>query len=271
MSYAKCLLLFLSLFASAHALATSHLARSPIHHRALAHRAASPSPLQISSLPVRKRASGKRCKQRPTSSSLPPAASSTAPVANVAPTPAITSSSVTSQTTQEKPSSSSKVVTTTQEQAQPTTTTTTKEKPTTTEEKPSTTVALTTTKAAAQATETTSSDLPSFMVGTQTGQGTFYGTGLGACGIVNTDTDFIAAASKLLFDNFPGYDRVNPNNNPICNRKVKATYQGKSVTVAITDRCVGCAVTDLDFSPSAFDQLADEAVGRISGMTWEWL
>lgn len=46
--------------------------------------------------------------------------------------------------------------------------------------------------------------------------------------------------------------------------------QGKSVEVTVTDRCTGCAETDLDFSPSAFDQLADETVGRISGMTWVW-
>jgi hypothetical protein len=108
------------------------------------------------------------------------------------------------------------------------------------------------------------------MVGTQTGQGTFYATGLGACGITNKDTDYIAAVSHLLFDNFPGYNGVNPNNNPMCGRTVTATYQGKSVTVALTDRCTACAITDLDFSPSAFNQIANPAVGRISGMTWVW-
>jgi len=109
------------------------------------------------------------------------------------------------------------------------------------------------------------------MVGTQIGQGTYYSTGLGACGITNQDTDYIAAVSHLLFDAFPGYNDVNPNANPICNRKVHVTYQGKSVTVAITDRCEGCALTDLDFSPSAFNQLADFSVGRISGMDWVWI
>jgi expansin (peptidoglycan-binding protein) len=187
----------------------------------------------------------------------------------VAPTPAVISS------VQEKPSSSQAVVASTQEQPQPTST---KAQPTTTEEKPAPTTtekpAATTTKAepTTHAPQTTASgDLPSFLVGTQTGQGTFYATGLGACGITNSDTDFIAAASQHLFDNFPGYNRVNPNTNPICGRKVKATYQGKSVTVAITDRCVACAVTDLDFSPAAFNTLSDPAVGRISGMTWDWL
>jgi len=44
---------------------------------------------------------------------------------------------------------------------------------------------------------------------------------------------------------------------------------GKSVTVAITDRCTGCELTDLDFSPSAFSALADESLGRID-ITWVW-
>jgi hypothetical protein len=114
------------------------------------------------------------------------------------------------------------------------------------------------------------SNLPSFMVGTQTGQGTFYATGLGACGIVNKDTDYIAAVSHLLFDIFPGYNHANPNSNPLCGKKVTASYQGNSVTVILTDRCTGCKITDLDFSPSAFNQLADQSVGRISGMTWVW-
>ena len=33
--------------------------------------------------------------------------------------------------------------------------------------------------------------------------GTYYATGLGACGITNTDTDYIAAVSHTLFDNYP--------------------------------------------------------------------
>jgi len=111
---------------------------------------------------------------------------------------------------------------------------------------------------------------PSYMTGTQTGDGTFYATGLGACGITNKDTDHIAAVSHLLFDTYPGYKGGNPNNNPICGRKVIATYKGNSVEVEITDRCTGCAITDLDFSPAAFDLLADEALGRIHPVTWVW-
>ncbi|KAG5342393.1 hypothetical protein C0989_002228 [Termitomyces sp. Mn162] len=113
-------------------------------------------------------------------------------------------------------------------------------------------------------------NLPSFLTGTQIGQGTFYATGLGACGIVNNDSQHIAAVSHLLFDAFPGYDGINPNTNPVCGRQVTASYQGRSVVVTITDRCEACALTDLDFSPSAFEELAPLSVGRISGMTWIW-
>ena len=88
-----------------------------------------------------------------------------------------------------------------------------------------------------------------------------------------------------------GYDGTNPNNNPVCNKKIKATCKpsttssvqphvnliflfqdgGNSVEVIVTDRCEACKETDLDFSPSAFTQLADQSIGRITGMTWEWV
>jgi hypothetical protein len=108
------------------------------------------------------------------------------------------------------------------------------------------------------------------MIGTQTGDGTFYATGLGACGITNNDSQHIVAVSRLLFDTFPGYSGVNPNTNPVCGRHVTASYQGKSVDLVITDRCEACKITDLDMAPSAFDELADPSVGRIHGMTWTW-
>jgi hypothetical protein len=76
--------------------------------------------------------------------------------------------------------------------------------------------------------------------------------------------------SELLFDSYPGYDGANPNKNPVCGKKITATYQGKSVDVTVTDRCVACKMTDLDFTTSAFDLIADAALGRISGMTWAW-
>ncbi|KAE9411034.1 Dag7 protein [Gymnopus androsaceus JB14] len=98
---------------------------------------------------------------------------------------------------------------------------------------------------------------------------THFSAGLGACGITNTDTDYICAVSEALFDIYPGYNGVNPNSNPVCGRQITASYQGKSVTVTVTDRCTGCDETSLDFSPSAFSTLADQSLGRID-ITWEW-
>lgn len=73
---------------------------------------------------------------------------------------------------------------------------------------------------------------------------TYYALGLTACGQTYSDTDYVAAASKLLFDIVPGAG-ANPNNNPICNKKVTVMHEGKSVTVKIVDRCEACAITDL--------------------------
>lgn len=52
--------------------------------------------------------------------------------------------------------------------------------------------------------------------------GTFYNVGLGACGITNVDTDFIAAVSYDFFDSYPGAT-ANPNLNPLCGQSVQAT------------------------------------------------
>ncbi|KAI0673505.1 RlpA-like double-psi beta-barrel-protein domain-containing protein-containing protein [Trametes maxima] len=245
------------------ALASPHVARH-VNHRDIAHRAAMPipEPEPVLAAPVRKRASNGRCKAR--SSSAAPSSTAIVPPLNVESTPATSAAPETSAAPTTKAEATTQAQPTTHEQP------TTQAAPTTTP-KPATTHHTTAAAPATTSQASSSGNEPSFMTGTQTGQGTYYATGLGSCGITNSDTDYIAAVSHLLYDSFPGYNGANPNNNPVCNRKVKATYQGKSVTVAITDRCTGCAITDLDFSPSAFNQLADFSVGRISGMTWVWV
>jgi len=244
MALINSLVLVISFLAASNVLATPHVVRH--HHRAIVPRLPAPAPalapLDVPLVPLRKRQNSRRCKQK-SSSVLPSSTPAVSPSNKPATTPGYL-----------------KVDTPTTPTPTPTSTTVPTPKPTTTQ--PS---------QGGGSTSSSSSNLPSFMVGTQTGQGTFYSTGLGACGITNTDTDYIAAASHLLFDNFPNYLGDNPNKNPMCGRKVIATYKGKSVTVTLTDRCAACAVTDLDFSPSAFKQLADFGVGRISGMTWVWV
>ncbi|THU78610.1 hypothetical protein K435DRAFT_876449 [Dendrothele bispora CBS 962.96] len=108
-----------------------------------------------------------------------------------------------------------------------------------------------------------------------TGEGTFYTPGLGACGVTNTESDLICAVAHEFFDGYatkdgPDPNAGNPNKNPICNKQIDVTYQGKSVTVTVVDRCEGCKGYDLDFSPTAFDHLASRNLGRIQGISWKF-
>ncbi|KAF2125030.1 hypothetical protein P153DRAFT_300866 [Dothidotthia symphoricarpi CBS 119687] len=109
---------------------------------------------------------------------------------------------------------------------------------------------------------------------TYTGDLTYYGPGLGACGVDSTDNDAIVSISHYTFDAVQaGSD---PNQNPLCGRKIRATrvneQTGKSVSIDVTvvDRCTGCAPTDLDVSPAMFKKVANEDLGRVL-VTWAWL
>lgn len=108
------------------------------------------------------------------------------------------------------------------------------------------------------------------MTGPFSGDGTYYDTGLTSCGGTFTDSDFIVAVSHLFYDTYPGYDGVNPNNNPICGKKITANYNGNSVQVTVQDRCTGCLIHDLDFTPAAIAVLDPNYLydGRIHGVTW---
>lgn len=237
MSLAKTLVVFLAAVASVNGLTTGHAARHNIHHRGLAARAAHETraePLEVRQTPsrtLRKRCQPKLVFVTPSAS---PSSDAVIPPVNVAPVP----------------------------------TTANNDKPAAPEPTPSPSPSPDPAPAPSPAPVDNSG--PDFMRGTQTGEGTYYDTGLGACGITNNDSDYIAAVSHLLFDNFPGYDGVNPNNNPMCGRSVTVNFQGRSIVVKLTDRCTGCAVTDLDFSPAAFKDLAPNGDGRIRGITWTW-
>ncbi|KAK7694839.1 hypothetical protein QCA50_002027 [Cerrena zonata] len=251
-------ILVASLALSVSALATPHAAHGKRHHD-IAARVASPEahPEPIVHVAPRKR-SAKRCKA-PASSSVAPSSSSSAPavtssaVINVGADPATTSEAPVAVTTEAPAPTTSKAPATTKAA-----TTKAAETPTTTTQAPAPT--------------TTASSGGSGSGDTYSGDGTFYDTGLGACGITNSDSDFIAAIGHGGFDSFPGYNGANPNNNPICNKEALVHYQGKSVKVKITDRCGGCDNPySLDFSPAAFQQLADPSVGRIHDITWSWV
>lgn len=77
---------------------------------------------------------------------------------------------------------------------------------------------------------------------TYTGDLTYYEPGLGACGITSTAEEDIVSISHFTYDAVQtGSD---PNQNPLCGRKVRAQreYNGKIVSIDLTvvDRCKFC-------------------------------
>jgi expansin (peptidoglycan-binding protein) len=102
--------------------------------------------------------------------------------------------------------------------------------------------------------------------GTYTGDGTFYNTGLGSCGVTSNDNQAIAALNYIQMAN-----SANPNKNPNCGKKIKITNvaNSKSVTVTVLDTCPTCASGSIDMSPSAFAQIAALSTGRIK-ISWSW-
>ncbi|KAJ1928388.1 hypothetical protein IWQ60_002110 [Tieghemiomyces parasiticus] len=100
-----------------------------------------------------------------------------------------------------------------------------------------------------------------------TGDLTYYSpsVGLGACGWQNSDSDFVAALNAPQFGN-----PANPNANPLCGQKALVTGPKGSVTVTIVDKCPPCKSGDLDLSVGAFDQIADQAAGRVP-VSWTWV
>jgi hypothetical protein len=74
-----------------------------------------------------------------------------------------------------------------------------------------------------------------------TGDLTYYGPGLGACGVTSTDQDYIVSVSHDLFD--AESTGSNPNNNPLCGLMIRAQRidgrdnQAKSIDLKVVDRC----------------------------------
>jgi len=166
--------------------------------------------------------------------------------------------------------------TSTSEEVAPTTTAAVPTIPTTTDAY----VAPTTTSVAAAATSATSSSSAGSDNGgystaagaSSTGDLTWYDTGLGACGVSSGSTDAIVAISEAVFDAYGVNAGIaNPNNNPLCGRKVSITgADGSAYKATVVDRCTGCAAADLDLSQGFFNTVTNNGDGRVSGMKWSW-
>lgn len=71
---------------------------------------------------------------------------------------------------------------------------------------------------------------------TYTGDLTYYGPGLGACGVTSGDDDHIVSISHFVFDAVS--TGSNPNANPLCGHKLRAVWDGNSIDLTVVDRCV---------------------------------
>ncbi|MFL6127413.1 cysteine/serine endopeptidase inhibitor [Actinophytocola sp.] len=99
------------------------------------------------------------------------------------------------------------------------------------------------------------------------GNATYYDdAGFGACGTA------IDAASQLLVAVPAAYwTTPNPNNDPLCTGvSVQVTYNGRTITVPVKDKCPSCDSKHIDLSRPAFAQLADPNLGNIP-LTWKFV
>ncbi|KAL0570259.1 hypothetical protein V5O48_011709, partial [Marasmius crinis-equi] len=99
-------------------------------------------------------------------------------------------------------------------------------------------------------------DLPSWALGTLTGQAALHNVGTAACSTTSSNSDFVVALSDAVFDAWPGAG-ANPDENPICNKHIQVSYQGKTIELTIVDRCAECAFYDLGLTPAAFSKFED--------------
>ncbi|KAK5952632.1 hypothetical protein OHC33_006224 [Knufia fluminis] len=110
--------------------------------------------------------------------------------------------------------------------------------------------------------------LPRDHGGPYSGVLTYYDPALGACGMTNNAGDAIAAVSHVIFDAVKV--GTNPNANPLCGKKIRATKGGKSIDLTVVDRCTGCQPKDIDVTRSVFKDLANIDEGRVP-VEWSWL
>lgn len=93
------------------------------------------------------------------------------------------------------------------------------------------------------------------------GEMTYYDPATGnqvACGGYYTPNDRIAALGAGSFDG-----------KSVCGKTATVSYQGKTATVMIRDRCEACKEGDIDVTPVVFQDLAPISAGRVPGVSWE--
>ncbi|KAL8392661.1 hypothetical protein RB595_002745 [Gaeumannomyces hyphopodioides] len=97
------------------------------------------------------------------------------------------------------------------------------------------------------------------------GEVTHYTVGLGACGFDDAGKDrsaYIVALSHNLMTSGSWPDAQ-------CGKKVTLSYNGKSITAEVRDKCPSCSPSQIDVSEKAFlDLFGDLGIGRARGVSW---
>ncbi|SEQ57412.1 Rare lipoprotein A (RlpA)-like double-psi beta-barrel [Streptomyces sp. yr375] len=100
----------------------------------------------------------------------------------------------------------------------------------------------------------------------RTGKATYYNdAGYGACGTpINASTDMLVAVS------YQWWTAPNPNNDELCQGiSVEVSYNGRTITVPVKDKCMGCTSEHIDLSLPAIRSLGTGDV--LNGITWKFV
>ncbi|KOG63828.1 lipoprotein [Streptomyces griseoflavus] len=103
---------------------------------------------------------------------------------------------------------------------------------------------------------------------TMNGKMTYYNDrGYGACG-----TPIDATSQDLVAVSAAWWTSPNPNNDPLCaGVKVQVTYNGRTITVPVRDKCPSCASTHIDLSQAAFRKLVPAGTDMVPQVTWKFV
>ncbi|KAA1098294.1 hypothetical protein PGT21_032872 [Puccinia graminis f. sp. tritici] len=92
------------------------------------------------------------------------------------------------------------------------------------------------------------------------GKGTWFIPDTGACGDVNSKSDYIVAM------NYAQYKNGSPCHKVVA---IKNNANNKVVKAKVTDECPSCAYGSLDLSPATFEALGNLDTGVIP-ISWDW-
>ncbi|MEU9999138.1 cysteine/serine endopeptidase inhibitor [Streptomyces sp. NPDC050848] len=91
--------------------------------------------------------------------------------------------------------------------------------------------------------------------------------GNGACG-----TPVDATAEDLVAVSYAWWTEANPNNDSLCKEVyVEVSYNGRTITVPVRDKCPECPAEHIDLSKTAFEKLAPLDQGVADGISWKFV